>query len=103
MRSLVQAVLGVLFATTTAACFQPALAPGEVRLATSPEGAFDVGCPANRIDGTLVVDPGSGTAIVNGSETTPVISPEEPSRPIIVGALADPSHERHVAWRRARS
>jgi hypothetical protein len=65
----------VLLAFVVLACLQPSLADGEVRLATSAEGAFDVGCPAALIEGTLWPDDGSGTAIRNASGSTPVIWP----------------------------
>jgi hypothetical protein len=65
----------MIAAGAAAACSPSSPRPGEIALATSRPGIFDNGCPAALIEGTLVADPGSGTAIQNGSGTIGVIWP----------------------------
>lgn len=74
-RSLVRLVAALAIATILTGCSAAPTQQGALALATSKAGMFDMGCPAARLDGTLVADAGSGTAVLVGDELKPVIWP----------------------------
>ena len=78
VRPTVGLLAGAMLAGATLAACLASPTPsqsGSVALATSSADAFAVGCPAGRIDGVLVTDDGSGTAVVAQGERHAVIWP----------------------------
>ena len=77
--SVARAGLAALLALAVAACSGSAaprsLSPDAIALATSRAGLFNTGCPAARLDGTLVADPETGTAVDSRVGRKPVIWP----------------------------
>ncbi|HXU84381.1 MAG TPA: hypothetical protein VN773_01115, partial [Verrucomicrobiae bacterium] len=49
--------------------------PGLVPLATSRAGLFDTSCPAALLEGTLIADPITGSAIAGQPKPIPIIWP----------------------------
>ncbi len=75
MRASVRALLIAVSMVLILGCATSPTASSEVRVATSTQGAFDVGCPAALIEGELIADESSGTAIHNASGWTDVVWP----------------------------
>lgn len=75
MRASIRALLIATTILLVVGCSEPPIASGQVRLATSARGAFDVGCPMALIEGELIADADAGTAIHGASGTPQVIWP----------------------------
>ena len=75
MRARVGQVGAVLVLAAVAACVGARIIDADTALATSSPGKFLTSCPAARLDGLLVADSGSGTAVEVGSERKPIIWP----------------------------
>ena len=75
MRARLGLIATVVFVGAVAAYLAIRLIGANAPLATSSPGAFVRGCPAALLEGLLVADAGSGTAVEVGLEKMPVVWP----------------------------